>query len=62
MNIDTEFECARIAIHVRIDAMADLAIKEIREHTARAMDAIRVQVGWMNRSAGQVRRYARAQK
>lgn len=60
MNIETEFIVARVMIHQKITANCAMAKVEIKEHAARAIDEIRVQVGWMNRSAGQTRRYARA--
>lgn len=60
MNIEAEFIVARAMIHRSIEANCAIAKVEIKEHAARAIDEIRVQVGWMNRSAGQIRRYARA--
>lgn len=60
MNIEAEFIVARAMIYRSIEANCATAKVEIKEHAARAIDEIRVQVGWMNRSAGQIRRYARA--
>lgn len=53
---------ARAESHQRIDAAAEAAKQAVREHAALELDRIKVKVGWMNRSAGQARRYRRQAK
>lgn len=60
MTTDQQIESARAELYRSIEANCAIAKVEIKEHAARAIDEIRVQVGWMNRSAGQIRRYTRA--
>lgn len=60
MNIEQSIMQASTELHNRIDVEAEIAKQHIHEQAERAMDEIRVQIGWMNRSAGQVRRWRNA--
>ena len=51
---------AQSRIHQIIDDMAAAAMLDIQMHATQERDRISVQVGWMIRSQGQIRRYAKA--